>query len=244
MTQDRVSATETSVEILEALADLETAGVTELAQVVDGSKANVHKHLATLDDAGLVRKRGDHYSLGHRFLSFASTAKRTEPVYREGHTHLAKLADVAEATATLVVREGTDAVYLHSVSPTPDTATAPPDGTRIPLHESGGGLAILSCYDTDERRAILGETLESVDRIDDVLSRLDTARQRGTIVDRDEAAGVSEIVAPVTTADGRPAGAVGLRYATAAGTDRREADRRKLVRNTATTVSKRLGLTR
>ncbi|PSQ00136.1 hypothetical protein BRC92_13145 [Halobacteriales archaeon QS_4_69_31] len=251
MAADRVSAVETSVEVIETLARLEKAGVTEIANEVGGSKANVHKHLKTLQAARLVRQSEAGYTLGHRFLHFATTAQQTEPIYRESQQYLTNLADVTGTTATLVVREGLDGVYLQVVSPTDNRTEAPEEGTRAPLHELTGGLAILSCYDTDRRTELLSELVDSETRARTLQDRLETIRQHRTAIsDRDGAGNEDgdtprEVVAPVTAGDGYPAGAVGLWTPASGDEDARvETDLRKLVRNTATTISNRLTLTR
>jgi len=245
MARNRVSATETSMEILDALARLGGAGVTEVATEVEGSKANVHKHLKTLEAAGLVRQSEAGYTLGLRFLEFATAARETESVYVEGKPHIAKLAEVAGAPATLVVQDGPDCVYIHTVAPADRAADPPSVGRRVPLYEAVGGLAILSCYPPDRREQVLSELVDSTDHGDAIEDRLDRISRRGTAV-RDDGDGVpQEVVAPVTTGDGRPAGAVGLWQPTTDDDGRRvETDLRKLVRNTATVVSNRLTITR
>ncbi|QLH78297.1 MarR family transcriptional regulator [Halosimplex rubrum] len=246
MGTDRVSATATSVTILESLRRQGTAGVTAIAEDIDGSKANVHKHLATLEDAGFVRSADGQYELGHRFLGFAVASKRQEPAYIEGVSNLAKLADVTGATATLVVREGLEAVYLHTVVPVGRVDTDSLEGRRGPLTSVPGGLAILSCYPPERRRALVEETVDDTDRVEPLLDRLRTAAQESAVVEPAESHdGPDEIVAPIAGPDGDPAGAVGVeRPTTSDESDRVEADLRKLVRNTAGAISNRLSLTR
>lgn len=247
MTSDRVSATGTSVEILEALAERGSAGVTELATAVDGSKANVHKHLKTLEDDYFVTEHGGTYRLAHRFLEFGAVAKRHEPVYREGATSVSKLSDLTGATTSLVTREGHQAVYLHTVSPTGEELSGPSTGRRRALHETAPGLAILSCLPVADRRAALEAILDDDERIERLLDRLEGIDQRGTAIyhDGDDDDGPQEIAAPITTDHGHPVGALGLWQPTSNGGDNRvENDLRNLVRNTAGTVSKRLALTR
>jgi len=245
MAPDRVSATATSIEILEALRRVGPAGVTDIATAVGGSKANVHKHLATLEAAHFVRSTNGKYQLAHRFLEFAMAAKEREPVYREGVDNLSKLADVTGTTTLLVVQEGLEGVYLHTVPAGGRNDPVGLEGTRAPLPELPGGLAILSCYGPEKRRALVEAALEEDARVDAVLDRLGTIQQESVVVsDSRHASGPEEILAPVITDDGAPAGALGL-YRPVTGTDsvRVETDLRKLVRNTANTVSNRLSLT-
>jgi len=246
MPADRVSATVTSIAVLESLRRQGTAGVTAVADDIGGSKANVHKHLATLEDAHFVRSQDGEYQLAHRFLEFELSAKRHEPVYRAGVDNLAKLADVTGSTTVLVVREGHEAVYLHTVVPVGQVGTTALEGKRAPLPDVPGGLAILSSYPPETRRSLIDATVEDPDRVADVLDRLDTAERESVVVTQsDDDSGPKEVIAPVTTDNGDPVGAVGLRNPTADNEGPRiETHLRKLVRNTAGTISNRIALTK
>jgi len=61
-----VAAVDKTCKILEAIHTLEGAGVTEIAEATGGSKANVHKHLRTLQAAGFVREQDGEYHERHR----------------------------------------------------------------------------------------------------------------------------------------------------------------------------------
>lgn len=241
MATNRVTATATSVEILEALAHLGNAGVTEIATAIDGSKSNVHKHIKTLEDANFVKKRDGTYRIGNRFLEFANAAKQREPIYHEAINNLAKLADVTGATAILVVREGNEGVYLHTISPAKQVDAELLDGERAPLHELPGGLAILSCYSPDERRSFLEQTTDTGQDIAPILERLVEIEQQSVVVSKSEdGTGLEEIVAPITK-NGTPQGAIGIQQPMAENERNRiETDLQKLIRNTAYTISNRL----
>jgi len=245
MPADRVSATVTSIAVLESLRRQGTAGVTAVADDIGASKANVHKHLATLEDAHFVRSQDGEYQLAHRFLEFELSAKRHEPVYRAGVDNLAKLADVTGSTTVLVVQEGQEAVYLHTVVPVGRVETSAFEGKRAPLPDAPGGLAILSSYPPGTRRSLVEATVDDPDRVTEVLGRLDTAQRESVIVTgSDDDSGLEEVIAPVTTDDGDPVGAVGLRNPTTDNEGPRiETHLRKLVRNTAGTISNRIALT-
>jgi DNA-binding IclR family transcriptional regulator len=245
MPADRVSATATSIAILESLRRRGTAGVTAIADDIGGSKANVHKHLATLEDAHFVRSCDGEYQLAHRFLEFGLAAKRHKPVYRAGVDNLAKLADVTGSTTVLVVREGDEAVYLHTVVPVGQVGTTALEGKRAPLPDVPGGLAILSSYPPETRRSLVEETIDDPERVDGILDNLNTAERESVIVSESaDGNGPEEVVAPVTADDDEPIGAVGLRNPTTGNEGPRiETDLRKLVRNTAGTISNRIALT-
>ncbi|WP_226023899.1 IclR family transcriptional regulator [Halomicrobium salinisoli] len=242
MPSNRVMAIETSVEILESLGDLETAGVTELADAVDGSKGNIYKHLKTLEAADFVRERNGRYELGHRFLEFATEAKWNRRIYRVSRHPIAQLANNTGTTATLVVPEGVDGVYLHTASQSEKGVMKPIEGRRAPLDELTTGLAILSQYGPERRREVLLDLRSTEEAATEFEARLDRIQQRGIAVQSEDSE-VAAMAAPITVDDGRPVGAIGLwQRESDDGNKRVESDFEKLVRNAAATVSNRLSL--
>ncbi|SFR97085.1 DNA-binding transcriptional regulator, IclR family [Halomicrobium zhouii] len=242
MPSNRVMATETAVEILESLANLESAGVTELADAVDGSKGNVHKHLKTLEAANFVCERNGRYELGLRFLEFATAAKWNERIYRVSRHPVAQLANNTGTTATLVVPEGFDGVYLHTASQSGKAAKKPVEGRRAPLDELTTGLAILSQYSPDRQEEAMSALSLADAEAMDLRDQLDRIQQRGIVVQSDDSE-MAAMAAPITVEDGRPVGAIGLWQRESDGGNKRvESDFEKLVRNAAGTVSNRLSL--
>lgn len=244
MTSDRVSATETATEILEALAEQELAGVTELAQIVDGSKANVYKHLKTLEDADFVRKHKGKYKLGHRFLEFATAAKLSDRIYRVGRYPVTQLGNNTRTTAALVTPESYKGVFIHVTSQQNNRDIEPVEGQHAPLHELTTGLTILSQYNESERQTVFSDLSITSKQEAEVRSQLQSIEQRGIAIQTDNNK-IAAVAAPITVDTGDPVGAIGLWKRESANEDERvDSNFEKLVRNTAATVSNRLSFSR
>ena len=87
-----VKATETTLEILDALRRLDGAGITELSAHVDCSKSAIHHHLQTLRERRYVLKEGTTYHLGLRFMGLGGRARTRTDIYRFGKNTIDDLA--------------------------------------------------------------------------------------------------------------------------------------------------------
>jgi DNA-binding IclR family transcriptional regulator len=64
----------TSLEIIEAIRDLDGARLTQLVNELSLPKSTVHKHLMTLLDNGFLVREGNTYHLGLKFLNLGERA--------------------------------------------------------------------------------------------------------------------------------------------------------------------------
>lgn len=236
--QQRVSAVDTTVTILEVIQEQEIAGITEIAKTLGVSKANVHKHLMTLCDHGFARQEGDKYQLGYRFFEFGSDVRNDESLFQEAVSNLQELATITDEVATLLIRDGDEGVYIYSIDPERDSRPGPKEGVRAPLHETASGHAILSCLDGNEYETeVSGEVLRG-----EVSERLGTTDGQWVAITYEDI-GQREIAAPITIANGEPIGAVALLVdVTQDVSEQVESNYTKLVKRTAQTVSKRMGI--
>ncbi|MFC7157520.1 IclR family transcriptional regulator [Halomarina halobia] len=230
-----VTAIDTAVSILEVLQDRKITGPTEIARTLDVSKANVHKHLVTLHDHGFLRRDGDKYRLGYRFYEFGSTVRNEEPLFQEAIASLQELATIADEVATLLIRDGDVGVYIHSIDPDRDGQPGVKAGTRISLDETASGRAILASLDRVGSDSPVGPSAANG------TGRLGSAGE-GWIAQTDDETGLREIAAPVTMDDGEPIGAVALFVDAPSVSEQVESNYTKLVKKTAQTVSKRMGI--
>ncbi len=75
-TYRRIAAVELTTRILKMLADQkQPVGGQEVARALDEKHGTVMCHLATLEDAGLVRRIGEHYELGMQLALFWARKK-------------------------------------------------------------------------------------------------------------------------------------------------------------------------
>lgn len=199
-----VGATATSFAVVAALAERETAGVTELATELDRSKGSVHNHLRTLERLGYVVREDAEYRLGLRTLELGTRVRAANDLYAVGRPEVERLADSSGETASLVVPEDGDAVYVFRAGEGAEGDRR--DGSRVPLHECAPGTAILANWPRERRETFLADDPAvggSVDR------DLQTVRDQGLAFNRGQYGDDRRsVAAPVVDDDGVAVGAV------------------------------------
>ena len=186
------------VRVLELLA--EAPGALSIAQIAAG--LGVHRSIAyrllrTLEHHRLVRR---DENAGYRpGVGLAVLARTVDVSLRSAALpELTELAMDLGMTAFLVVRDGNDAVTLHSVEPRQSQVhVAYRPGIRHPVDRGAPGIALLA---GDPARP--GERAE-----------VDTARRRGWAWSRGEVlAGMSAVSSPVLDRQRRPVASVAVVY--------------------------------
>lgn len=212
-----VTTSQKTIRLLDALRQLGSAGVTELASAVDMNKSTVHNHLSTLRAEELVVQRGDEYSLGLRLLEFGGQARHQQPLYHIALPEIERLASQTGELANLVVEEHGHGVYLASKQGDNAVDLDIYPGLRRPLHLTGSGKAILAHLPLDrldeiiDRHGLPAKTDQSITDREELLEHLDAIRERGFAVDEEEhISGLQCIGAPVLSGDGTVLGAVSI----------------------------------
>ncbi|ODR82499.1 transcriptional regulator [Haladaptatus sp. W1] len=207
-----VGATATTFEIIDSLATLERAGVTQLADRLGRSKGSVHNHLATLERLGYVINEDGRYRLGLQFLELGTGVRATDSLYRIARPEIDRLANASGETASLVIAENDEAVFIYRAGDDVDPALR--DGSRVPLYACAAGKAILAHRRSPSLDSLLdGDTPAPTDRTmttrASLIQELQTVRDQGLAFDRGELAPDRRAVAAaILTDDGRAVGAV------------------------------------
>lgn len=212
-----VTATQTSMQILETLVDLNGGGVTAVAEALDRSKSSVHDHLQTLVGLGVVAKDGHEYRVGLRCLRLGTYARSQYPIYAAGVDEVQQLSTASGCAAGIAVLDGDNVVCLHHRLG-PDTGTPWIEaGEWLPLGCTAPGKAILAALPEARREALLadytyaaGTDQSHADRAD-LDDELRTVTARGLAVDREEwEPDKRGLAAAVKGPDGELAGAIYL----------------------------------
>lgn len=212
-----VQAVETSCNIIRALRKLDGAGVSELADYLDISKASVHNHLATLRQNEFVRKEGDVYNVSLLFTDYGYYAKNSLPIYDLAVEETEKLAETTGEVASFMVEEHGKGVYLHKASGPKAVQTYAYVGDRRPLHCSALGKMILAHTPRErvseiiDRYGLPERTPNTITDEATLLDELETTRERGFAVDNEESiSGLRCIAAPVIDYEGVLHGAISV----------------------------------
>ena len=185
-----VSAVTRTLEIIETLRELQTAGVTEIAETADLPKSSVYNHLGTLEERGYIVKDDGTYELGLRFLPLGDAARRRRSVYGIARSPVKQLALETGINAYLSVEERGQAtvIYRHLEN----EINIGPIGTTVPLTTSSMGKAILAEYSEErveeivDRHGLPKMTEDSIVDRDVLRKELDRIRERGYALDRGE----------------------------------------------------------
>lgn len=212
-----VGSTTRSLRILEALYDLESAGVTEIADYLDMNKATVHHHLSTLEDQEYVVNEDAQYRLGLRLFELGYQTRRQTDVYNVAKDDVDDLAAETGELANLMVEEHGRGIYVYISRGDQAVHLDTNIGTRQYLHTSALGKAILAHMPEDERDEVIerhglpAKTPNTVTDYEVLMGELDAIRDRGVAFDGEERAeGIRCVAAPIVDNKERLRGAVSV----------------------------------
>ena len=151
-----VGSDERMLNIIEALKERTSAGVTELADALEMPKSTVHVHLSTLKERGYVVQDESHeYQLSLRFLDMGTTIRQTQDMYDEVIPKLKQLAEETEEKAWWTVEENGKAVFIAKAVGSRAIRTNAYIGQHIELYRLAAGKSILANLPDDRKNAII-----------------------------------------------------------------------------------------
>ena len=213
-----IKGTEKTVRIVEALKEMDGAGVTELANRLDLSKGTVHDYLSTLRQYNYVVKEGDTYHVGLGFFELGEYARNRIRIYHVAKPEVSKLAEETGELANLLYEEHGLGVYLYRArgenAVTLDTHT----GKRRYLHNTALGKAILAHMPRERVEEILAqhglpqETEKTITDRDKLYDELDAIQERGyAYCNQERVEGLQCVATPlVSRSDERVLGAISI----------------------------------
>lgn len=216
-TRNPVKSVRTTLTILQKLQELDGAGITTLAEEIGMSKATVYNHLETLETDGFVVRDDEGYELGLRLFEYGEYLHRQQKIYEVGKKKVDALATETGELANILVEEGGMGYYIHRAKGESALTLDTGVGSRVYLHRTALGKAILAHLPRDRVGEIInehglsGSTEQTITTQDELLERLAEIRERGYAVDRQErVSGIRCIAAPVITNDQEVRGAISV----------------------------------
>ncbi|HWG33045.1 MAG TPA: IclR family transcriptional regulator [Gemmatimonadaceae bacterium] len=120
-------------------------GITELAGLLELSKAVVFRLLGALEAEGIVvRDALGDYRLGPELITLGASALGSTDLSIAAHDELVALVDLTGETATLEVLIGTEALIIGEVQGRFLLGSAPDLGRRSPAHVTSTGKVLLA----------------------------------------------------------------------------------------------------
>ncbi|MQA85538.1 MAG: helix-turn-helix domain-containing protein [Streptosporangiales bacterium] len=136
-----------TLRILEEVAARQPVGVSELAKATGIPKSSAQRFLLTLQQAGWLHQVGQEttrWALTAKALSVGLTAS-TELGLREAALPvMGRVRDETDETVHLAVRDGNALVVIDRLDSTQPVRTFVRLGTRVPMHATASGRAVLA----------------------------------------------------------------------------------------------------
>lgn len=141
-----VQSVDRAVSVLEILAKLGEAGVTEISEELGVHKSTAFRILGVLENRGLVeqeRDRGKYY-LGAGVLRLVGAAAIRLDISQEGQPVCRALAEDTGETANIAVLDGDAAVNIMQARGSAAVTAYNWLGRRTPLHATASGKVLLA----------------------------------------------------------------------------------------------------
>jgi|AntRauMinimDraft_3_1070383.scaffolds.fasta_scaffold00627_3 DNA-binding IclR family transcriptional regulator len=223
-----VKGTKKTFRIVEALKELNGAGVTELANHLDLPVGSVHNYLSTLREDDYVVKERETYHVGLRFLNLGTFARHRRDIYEVAKPEVAELAETTGELANLMVEERGLGIYIYREAGQQAVKVDARTGHRVHLHNTALGKAILAFTPreiTDEildYRGMPKTTEKTITDRDELYDELEAIQEKGVAFDREERLeGAQCVAAPITDENDRAIGAISVSGPTSRMTDER-----------------------
>jgi DNA-binding IclR family transcriptional regulator len=209
-----IKTTKTIFDIIETIQKHDGAGVTEVSESIGRAPSTVYEHMMTLEEMAYLRKEGEQYHLGLRFLDHGIYAKERVPVVGASHPALEQLVEDTGENAWIIVEEHGWAINLEGAAGDRGIRTGERIGWRTYLHVHAAGKAILAFLPESRSNEIIEErglpalTENTITDADELFAELEEIRDRGYAFDRGEGIeGLSAVAAPIVV-DGTVHGSV------------------------------------
>ncbi|SFE34234.1 IclR family transcriptional regulator [Blastococcus tunisiensis] len=208
-----------AVTVLEAVAEHQPVGVSELARLVELPKTTVQRCLETLEKAGWTRHSSDppvRWSITARVWAVAGSTSEYATLREAALPALHRIRDTLDETVHLTALDGLDAIIIERVDSRQMVRTYTALGTATPLHGPAAGKAILAHLPDVHVAATIeaglarftDATLSDVDALEEELRRI---REQGYAVNRGEwRRDIFGVGVPILGSDDRPVGSISI----------------------------------
>jgi IclR family acetate operon transcriptional repressor len=251
---DQVQSLIRALTLLNRIAESSDDGatLTDLAQQVGLPASTAHRLLTTLEQERYIRfnNEGRLWSVGVQAFVVGCTFTKTRTLAGVARPHMRHLMEDGGETVNLAVEDEGEAVYLSQVECRQMMRAFARPGSRVPLHCSAVGKAILSGTSDKRLSKILHQrgmprlTVKTITSPSALRADLERVRACGYAIDDEEhAVGLRCIAAPIFDETGDVVGAVSASGPMARIGDDRMAQLGALVLEASRAISADMGAT-
>ena len=249
-----VQSIDRALSILEVLSDYsEGLGVTEISEQVNLHKSTVYRLLTTLIYKGYVVQDAETNKYGITLKLFELGSKKVESMdlLSVSKEYTKKLMESVNEVVHLVVREGSEIVYIDKVEANNTIMMASTIGKRSPMYCTSVGKAILAhlpekkVKEIWDNSKIVKYTDYTITDFEELKTELEDIRQKGYAVDNEEnEIGVRCIGVPIFNRHGKVEAAISISGPAIRVTESKISNFSIKVMNTASLISRELGFIR
>jgi len=201
-----VQSVDRALIVLEILARLGEAGVTEIASELDVHKSTASRLLSSLEDRDLVEQLQDRgkYRLGVGILRLANAVSGELDVVQQGRDICERLAADVGETVNVAVRRSRYVVNVDQARGPSAVGTHNWVGELTPLHATSSGKVLLASMPSRMRRELLGAaplarfTDRTITSVDELERQLDAVADDEWVLSVGEfEAGLNAVAAPI-----------------------------------------------
>ncbi|WP_246989686.1 IclR family transcriptional regulator [Halorientalis marina] len=190
-TKTGVGSDRTLFSIIEYLQNEGEAGVTEIANGLELSKGAVHKHLSTMEDYGYVNNNSGKYRLDFGLLTHGGYVRDNCTLCRLAQPELGDLVEEVDELVSFAIKHRKDGIYTHIRNDNYEMRNFVPLGSRVPLHQTAAGKAILAMLPTGEVQTLFESELptkteKTIGSIDVLQEELEQVRNQGFAISNEE----------------------------------------------------------
>jgi len=230
-------AIDRAFEVLSSFVDHSEQGIAEIAERTELKPSTVHRIVRALVTSGYLEQREDtdHYRFGHAALVLGQSAREALG-FDLAMPILEQLGGETGESINMGVRDGNEVVVVLRVESVQPLRFDQPAGSRISLHCSSMGKALMAFGDDNlDGMPLTKITPTTISTKSALRQELVDIRERGFSFDFEESIpGVSCVGAPVLDADGKAVAAIAVQAPTVRMTQERQAAiGRRLIHATA-----------
>lgn len=192
----------------------------EVGKIVGLNRTTSYRFCQTLEALGYLTREGDdagRFRLGLRALLLGQAALNSLELPEVAKPHLNSLQSAVGATVNMAIRDRAEIVYLSRLGAEEMVRIRLFVGSRLPVHCTSMGKAILAYLPAHELDALLAElsfqsyTDKTIADSDGLRAELRKVKEAGyAINDGELSAGLLSVAAPVFDGDGYPIAAVNV----------------------------------
>jgi len=189
----------------------------EVSVVTKLSKNTVFRILYTLAEHGYIVKENHSYGLGPKFADLSDIRLQRRDLLSVASSYLDALLDQFGETVNLGVLDTASIRYVDVRESRARIRLAERVGGSDPLHSTALGKAHLAYLPPDEVRTLIKQagmakhTRQTLTTLSSLMADLETVRQLGYAVDREESmAGAFCVGVPVLNSQGLPVAAISI----------------------------------